>query len=70
MQVLYLQISYKVNILFSLNKETVAKSFGLLKIIFYIFFELNICYLNLIHNHDPIFLYSKLNVDTIKHSIV
>ena len=38
MQVLYLQISYKDSILFSLNKETVEKSFGLLKIIFNIFF--------------------------------
>ena len=35
---LNLQISYKDNILFSLNKETVEKSFGLLKIIFNIFF--------------------------------
>ena len=34
MQVLYLQISYKDNILFSLNKEIVEKSFGLLQIIF------------------------------------
>ena len=38
MQVLYLQISDKDNILFSLNKETVEISFGLLKIIFNIFF--------------------------------
>ena len=38
MQVLYLQISYKDNILFSLNKETVEKSFGLLKNILYNFF--------------------------------
>ena len=38
MQVLYLQISYKDNIVLSLNKETVEKSFGLLKIIFNIFF--------------------------------
>ena len=38
MQVLYLQISYKDNMLLSLNKETVKKSFGLLKIIFNIFF--------------------------------
>ena len=38
MQVLYLQISYKDNILLSLNKETVEKSFSLLTIIFNIFF--------------------------------
>ena len=38
MQVLYLQISYKDNSLLSLNKETVEKSFGLLKIICNIFF--------------------------------
>ena len=34
MQVLYLKISYKDNILFSLNRETVYKLFGLLNIIF------------------------------------
>ena len=38
MQVLYLQISYKDNILFSLNKEIVENSFGLLTIICNIFF--------------------------------
>ena len=70
MQVLYLQISYNYNILFSLNKETVEKSFGLLTLFLISFFELNICYLSLIHNQDPIFLYSKLNVDKIEHSIV
>ena len=31
MQVLYLQISYKDNILFSLNKETVEKSYWFIK---------------------------------------
>ena len=70
MQVLYLQISYNYNILFSLNKETVEKSFGLLTLFLISFFELNICYLSFIHNQDPIFLYSKLNVDKIEHSIV
>ena len=37
-QVNYLQISFKDNILFSLNKETVEISFGLLKIILKSFF--------------------------------
>ena len=70
MQVLYLQISYKDNIIFSLNRETVEKSFGLLH--FFLFksiLELNKFYLSLIHNYDRIFIYSKLNMYTIKHSI-
>ena len=55
-----------------LNRETVVKSFSLLNI-FKIFFELNRkpkYYLSLIHNYDPLFLYSKLNVDKIQHLII